>query len=484
MTPAPVLFAAIDIGASGGRVMAGEVEPCHPDATSTRTPAVRLETVHRFANGPVEVDGTLRWDVDRIVDEIVRGLRALADGFGPVSGIGIDTWAIDYGIVDSAGRLRGMPFSYRDDRSLPGVEAVRSAVPDKEFYSRTGLQHLPFTTVYQLAVEAGIRDGDQAMLMPDLLAYRLTGRRATEATNASTTGLFDVTSGQWSPELFAAVGRSPSLFPPLIRPGETIGTLTPDVAAATGLPAATPVIAVGTHDTASAVVGVPAADRNFAYVSSGTWSLVGVELDAPVLSEESRRADFTNEGGVDGRIRYLRNVGGLWLLQESMREWEASGATLESVLSDAAAVPPGGTLINVDSEEFVAAGNMPERIRAACLRAAPGERAPQTPAEMTRCILESLAAGYASTVRNAAALSGITPAVVHIVGGGSQNELLCRLTADRVKLPVLAGPVEATALGNVLVQARARGTIAGSLEGLRGIVAGSIAPVRYDPIAQ
>ncbi|GAB3564250.1 rhamnulokinase [Spelaeicoccus albus] len=468
------VFAAIDIGASGGRVIAGQVS----------SDSVTLDVVHRFDNGPIEMHGTLRWDAERIADEMLRGLHAVAGRYGPVAGIGIDTWAIDYGVVDPTGKLTGPPFSYRDDRSVRGVDAVRAAVPEAEFYARTGLQHLPFTTIYQLAVETGLGDEDQAMLMPDLLAYRLTGRRATEATNASTTGLFDATRGDWSPELFAAVGRTPSIFPTLIQPGETIGTLTPAVAAATGLPESTPVIAVGTHDTASAVVGLPGPGRNFAYISSGTWSLVGVELDRPVLTEASRAANFTNERGVDGRIRYLRNLGGLWLLQESLRQWELEGLdiTLAVALADAASVLAGGPTINPDSEEFVAPGNMPNRIRAAC--AAAGQERPETPGQITRCILESLAAAYAATVRRAAELSGMPVEEVRVVGGGSQNRLLCQLTADAVRLPVLAGPVEATALGNVLVQARSQGVVSGGLEDLRSIVAASTTPIRYEPLSQ
>lgn len=464
------VFAAVDIGASGGRVIAGTVAG-----------SVRLDVVHRFANGPIEVGGTLRWDFERIVDEVLHGLTELVRSYGPPVSIGIDTWAIDYGIVDGAGRPVGMPFSYRDPRSAAGIEVVRRAMPESEFYARTGLQHLPFTTIFQLAVDTDVTGDRQAMLLPDLLAYRLTGRRASEATNASTTGLFDVTRHDWSPELFAAAGCPSVAMPPVVEPGSTIGTVTADVAEATGLPALTPVVAVGTHDTASAVVGVPASGRDFAYISSGTWSLVGVEVDAPVLTEASRRANFTNEGGVDGRIRYLRNVGGLWLLQESLRQWASEGldVDLTDLLGAAAREPPGGPLIDPGSEEFVAPGDMPERVRRACAKS--GQDVPRTPGGIVRCILDSLAAAYARTVRQAAELSGTDVSVVHIVGGGSQNGLLCQLTADAVGLPVLAGPVEATALGNVLVQARANGSVAGTLEDLRALSAAAITPKRYVP---
>lgn len=475
MTVAHV-FAAVDIGASGGRVIAGTV-----DDTVSGGGGVRLDVVHRFTNGPVTVDGTLRWDFERIVAEVLRGLAELARQYGPPASIGIDTWAIDYGIVDAEGRIVGMPYSYRDSRSAAGIDVVRRHIAERELYARTGLQHLPFTTIFQLAVETGLGGDRQAMLLPDLLAFRLTGRRATEATNASTTGLFDVTAHDWSAELFAAAGCAGVVMPPIVEPGTTIGTVTADVAEVTGVPTSTPVVAVGTHDTASAVVGVPAAGRDFAFISSGTWSLVGVELDGPVLTEASRRANFTNEGGVDGRIRYLRNVGGLWLLQESLRQWTSEGLdiTLPGVLAAAAHVAPGGPMIDPESDEFVTPGDMPERIRRACT--ASGQEAPRTPDGVARCILDSLAAAYARTVAQAVELSGAVVEAVHIVGGGSQNALLCRLTADALGLPVLAGPVEATAMGNVLVQARAYGSIAGTLEDLRAMSAAAITPKRYSP---
>lgn len=489
------LFAAVDIGASSGRVIVGGL-----DAGGE---TVRLDVVHRFPNGVVHHEGALHWDFDGLFTEVMAGLAVAAKHAAAVGGaiasIGIDTWAVDYGLVDEAGNLTNQPFSYRDARGAVQVDRVHGVVGPDRLYATTGLQHLPFNTIFQLAAEqADGRDlaGLHALLIPDLIAFKLTGSRRTESTNASTTGLYDAVAGEWATEFLAALDLPAGLFPPLIEPGETIGTLLPEVAARTGLPTTTQVVAVGSHDTASAVAAVPADGPNFAYISSGTWSLVGVELDAPVLTEASRNANFTNERGVDGTTRYLRNVGGLWLLSESMRTWEQethdAGApiflpeplalSLPELLAAAAAEPNGGPLLDVDSEEFLAPGNMPERIRAAV--GAGGRRLENRPAAVVRCIVDSLAAAYARTVVQAQELSGQKVKVVHIVGGGSQNELLCQLTANATGLPVLAGPVEATALGNVLVQARAAGAAPTTLQELRTIVATSHPGVGYQPRTQ
>ena len=278
-----------------------------------------------------------------------------------------------------------------------------------------------------------------------------------------------------------ALGIPADLFPALIEPGEAVGTLRSEVASRTGLAPDVRVIAVGSHDTASAVVGVPAKDRQFAYVSSGTWSLVGLELDAPVLSAESRAANFTNEGGVDARVRYLRNEGGLWLLQESLRTWREAGddADQDTLLAEAAGLPTGGPTVDVDDAEFLPPGDMPGRIRAACQSS--GQEPPSSAAAVVRCILDSLAVAYARTVRDAEQLSGRTATVIHVVGGGCQNELLCRLTADLSGLPVLAGPVEATALGNLAIQARAGKVMSGTLENVRDAVRDAFPLIRYEP---
>ncbi len=473
--PTPGVFAAVDIGASSGRVMLGRVSP----------EGVALETVHRFPNGVVEHDGGLRWDFDALFAEVLEGLRAAASVAAVqgerIASIGIDTWAVDYGLVDLAGKLVAQPFSYRDDRSRAAVAPVHAKLDPARLYQTTGLQFLQFNTLYQLATEKDL-DGLQALLIPDLIAFMLTGVRRTEATNASTTGLFDAVAGEWATEFFSALGLRKDLFPPLIQPGEAFGNLTPDIAAAVGLPVETNVVAVGSHDTASAVAAVPAKDDGFAYISSGTWSLVGLELQHPVLTEASREANFTNERGVDGTIRYLRNVGGLWLLSECQLAWAGEGfqPDLAALLAAAAALPAGGPQINADDPYFIAPDNMPERIRAAVRRT--GATLANDPAAITRCIMDSLAAGYARTIKAAERLADRPVEVVHVVGGGSQNALLCQLTANATGRPVVAGPVEATALGNVLVQARAAGAAAGGLPQLREIVAAGTTLRRYEPL--
>jgi rhamnulokinase len=471
------VFGAVDIGASGGRVMVGLVGP----------DGVRLEPVHRFDNGAREIDGHLRWDVRRLYEEVLHGLTELGRRYPEVTSIGIDTWAVDYGLLDDAGDLIELPIAYRDDRTGPVVDRVHARVEPAELYAITGLQFLPFNTIYQLAAEQGSARRPriaQVLLLPDLLGWWLTGQRRTEITNASTTGLLDARTRDWSTELLDRCGIPADWWAPLIEPGETLGPLRPEIARRTGLAEQVRVVAVGSHDTASAVVAVPAVGTDFAYVSSGTWSLVGQELPDPVLTEASREANFTNEGGVDGRVRYLRNVGGLWLLQESLRTWRERGEPhgLDELLTAAAALPAGGPTVDVDAAEFLAPGDLPARIRSFC--ADRGRAVPGSSAELVRCILDSLALAYASTVATAQQLSGNRVDVIHVVGGGSQNALLCRLTADAAGLPVLAGPVEATALGNVLVQGRALGALSGSLEDLRVLVARTHPPVVHQPNAR
>jgi rhamnulokinase len=456
-------LAAVDLGASSGRVMAARVGPGRLD----------LHEVHRFPNRPVRTAGTLHWDVLALYAGILDGLRAAGRDLGRLDGIGIDSWAVDYGLLDADGALLGNPVHYRDARHESAVPAVHAAVDPEELYRISGLQHLPFNTVFQLAAARDTAQQVAArtlLLVPDLLAYWLTGAVGAEVTNASTTGLLDATSREWSRTVIDGLGLPRSLFPPLRQPGDRLGQLRDGVLAETGLTGPVPVTAVGSHDTASAVVGVPAASDRFAYISCGTWSLVGVELEKPVLTEESRAAGFTNELGVDGTVRYLHNVMGLWLLQECQRTWTAAGlvADLPDLLAGAAQVPAFTAVVDADDPRFLPPGDMPNRIAEAC--AATGQTPPQSQAETLRCILDSLALAYRRTVRRAAKLSGRDIEVVHLVGGGARNMLLCQLTADATGLPVVAGPVEAAALGNALVQARAGGVLSGGLAELRGLL--------------
>jgi rhamnulokinase len=460
----PRVFGAVDIGASSGRVMAGVVDGGR----------VALHPVHRFDNGIIERDGHLRWDVGRLFGEVLLGLGALGREFPAVESIGIDTWAVDYALLDAGGDLVDEPVAYRDSRTDEVVAAVHARMAPDELFARNGLQHLPFTTLFQLAADAEEgRSGARLLLLPDLLAYWLTGVAGTERTNASTTGLLDVRTGGWDPDLLALAGVDAGMLPPLEEPGTVRGPLPPELALTLGLPTTCVVTTVASHDTASAVVGVPAGTDRFAYVASGTWSLVGVETAAPVLTDAAREAGFTNEGGVDGRTRLLRNVGGLWLLDECRREW--GEPDLVALLDAAAARPAGGATVDVDDPGFIPPGGMPVRITAA------GGPPADDRGAIVRCILDTLAAGYARTVDRAVALTGRPVDVVHIVGGGARGELLCQLTADATGRPVVAGPVEATALGNVLVQARAHGAVSGTLEDLRAVAAASAPLTRYAP---
>ncbi len=453
-------FAAVDLGASSGRVVVGRVGPG----------SLSLVECFRFANVPVEVQGTLHWDILALYDGMLDGLGAAVREAPALVSVGIDSWGVDYGLLDSAGRLLGNPVHYRDRRTEGVLADLLVDTPAELLYATTGIQLLAINTIVQLVAATGqpqLRHARTLLLIPDLMSYWLTGEIGAEITNASTTQLLDIETSDWARKLMARVGIDAALFPVVRRPGEPAGRLLPDVRRRVGLSRGVGVTVVGSHDTASAVLAVPAANERFAYISCGTWSLVGVELDRPVLSEEGRLANFTNEAGVDGTIRYLRNVMGLWLLQESLRTWAAAGlpADLPTLLRDAAGVSAFSAMVDPDDATFLPPGDMPSRIAAYCR--ASGQTPPQSQAATVRCILDSLALAYRSAVGDAGRLSGTIVEVVHIVGGGVRNGLLCQLTADACGLPVIAGPVEAAALGNILVQAQSAGAIDGDLDQMR-----------------
>ncbi|MFJ8106084.1 rhamnulokinase family protein [Streptomyces sp. NPDC096132] len=437
--------------------------------------SLELAEAHRFVNRPVRVPEGLRWDVLSLYAGVLDGLRAA----GQVDSVGIDSWAVDYGLLDADGALLGNPVHYRDARTEGIAEKVWATVPAAELYAATGIQYAPFNTLYQLtaaADSAQLSHAERLLLIPDLLTYWLTGEQGTELTNASTTQLVDPRTRDWSYDVAARLGIDLELFAPLRQPGDPAGVLRARVLEETGLTGPVPVTAVGSHDTASAVAAVPATGERFAYICTGTWSLAGLELTAPVLTEESRAANFTNELGLDGTVRYLRNIMGLWLLQECVRAW--GDPDLGALLREAAAAPALRSVVDAGDAVFLAPGRMPERIAEACR--ATGQPVPQTRGEITRCILDSLALAHRRAVEDAQRLAGHPVDVVHIVGGGTRNELLCRLTADACGLPVVAGPTEAAALGNVLVQARAHGLV-GDLAGMRRLLARTQPLTRYEP---
>ena len=436
------ILGAIDLGASSGRVIAGVLS----DA------GLELHEVARFPNGPVAKGNQLYWDFDALMVAIREGLVKLGD-FAVARGttvksIGIDTWAVDYGLVDAEGKLVATPRHYRDERNLLGVSVVHESISQSDLYRENGLQFQPFNTVYQLTAEKLqnpqlLQSATSILLMPDLIAFLLTGVRRAEVTNASTTGLLEVKSHVWNTALCDKLGIAFSLLPELIQPGENYGPL---IGFENDGLRGTLVKAVASHDTASAVLAVPMLDENGAYLSSGTWSLIGAELREPILNEASAQANFTNELGVNKTIRFLKNLSGLWLLQESLRTW---GLKVEEVL-EGAKYESTDARIDVNDPEFAAPGDMPSRIQVHVIRR--GQSAPKTPTQITRCILESLADAYAVAIQELQEITGRTITQLNIVGGGSQNDLLNQLAADRCGIPVLAGPVEATAIGNLMAQ--------------------------------
>ncbi|MFD1824138.1 rhamnulokinase [Mumia zhuanghuii] len=465
----PLRVAAVDLGATSGRVVVAEVG----------LGGVRLEVVHRFVNTPVRLPDGLHWDVVGLFREIVTGLRSAVRTTPELVGLAVDSWAVDYALMRD-GRMVSTPFHYRDARNLAAVEQVHAVVDPAALYARNGLQHLPFNTVFQLAADGDhLERADTLLLVPDLIGHWLNGHVGAEVTNASTTGLLDVSTGGWDTDLAAMLGFSSGILPPLTPPGTTLGGLLPHVREELGGHDLT-VTTVGSHDTASAVAGTVLGPDD-AYVSCGTWGLAGLELERPVLTEDARLAGFTNEGGVDGRIRFLHNVMGLWLLSESVRTWEREdGRSLDFAgLLAAAGDAEAPMLFDVDDPRFLAPGDVPARVRA--YAAEHGLPAPEGRAEMARTILESLAEAFATTIHRAADLAGRRVRRIQIVGGGALNTLLCQLTADRSGLEVLAGPVEATALGNALVQARTLGGVEGDLDALRALVGARLDQQHYLP---
>jgi rhamnulokinase len=455
----PERFAAVDLGASSGRVFRGTLADDR----------IALDEITRFANRPVALPDGLHWDLTGLFTAMVDGIREA----GAPGGVGIDTWGVDYGLLDGDGRLLGLPFHYRDDRTEGMVQRAESRVPPEELYAVTGIQTMPINTVYQLLAEAGsaaLAGAARLLLLPDLLAYWLSGQAAGEITAASTTGLLDARSGTWAHELIDRLGLPTDLFGELVEPGADLG---PALAQhdLDGLP----VRAVAGHDTASAFVGAPVVGDGAAILATGTWCLLGLELEAPVLTEGAREANLTNERGIDGGTRLLKNVMGLWLEQECARTWGADFPELHREADRVDGAPP---LFDPDDEVFLTPGDAPARIAEVC-RAA-GQRAPDSRGETIRSIHLSLACRYRAVLERLEQVAGTTIERIHVIGGGTRNAAMCRLTADLCDREVLAGPVEATALGNVLVQARAAGALH-SRDDMRAVAAASAAPATYEP---
>ena len=478
-------YIAIDLGAESGRVMVGGLS----DA------GIALTEVHRYPNlqirVPHEQGETLHWDILRLWHEIKTGLaKAAAEHGTDFAGVGVDVWGVDFALLDETGALVANPVCYRDPRTDGMVDAVFARLGKDHIYAATGIQTMALNTLFQLAslsLKGGgspqLKAARRILFLPDLLTYWLCGKMGTEYTIASTSQMLDARTRQWSPAVLAAIGIDPALFPPIDMPGERSsvrGGLLPSAAEKL---AGTPVVAVGSHDTASAVVAVPADEQaagGWLYLSSGTWSLLGAEVDAPVLTEAAGRYNVTNEGGVGGKIRLLKNIAGLFLLQECRREWARQGTEYDygTLTKLAEAASAHGTILDLDDPAFSTVGDMPNKIAAHCQRR--GLRAPTSPGEFTRVILESLAATYAKVARMLEELTGRKYTRLHIVGGGSQNQLLNQLAADATGMTVLAGPVEATALGNIITQAVSTGALPSIAAG-RALVAKSLAAKPFLP---
>jgi rhamnulokinase len=465
---------AVDLGAESGRAVLGRF------AGERMT----LEEVHRFPNKPVQLPDGLHWDVLRIIGEVKDGLARAARSAERIESLGVDTWGVDFALLDRDGSLISNPYHYRDPRTEGIDERAFDRMPKEEIYEVTGIQFLPINTLYQLLAMEGsplLGAAQTLLLIPDLIGYWLTGEKACEFTIASTTQLCDARSGGWAHDLMEKMGFPTHIFGEIIPPGTELGPLLPEVAEEIGVKEGFPVTAVASHDTASAVVAVPAESENFAYISSGTWSLVGVELPEPAIAPEGMHANFTNEGGFGGTTRFLKNVMGLWILQECRRSWAREGRdySYEELTRLAEEAPAAGSLLDPDHPTFLPPGDMPGRIRRFCRET--GQNPPEEPGEVVRCVLESLALKYRWVLERAEYITGRRAEVIHVVGGGVRNTLLCQLTADATRRTVRAGPVEATAMGNVMVQAYARGYL-GSLEEIRAAVRGSSVEVHdYQP---
>jgi rhamnulokinase len=475
------VYLGIDLGAESGRVMAGLWDGRR----------IRLEELHRFANGPVSLAGTLRWDVLRLWSEIQHGLALAGRRFGKaVVSVGVDTWGVDFVLLSKSGELLGQPFHYRDSRTRGMLEQAFRRIPRAQIFAATGVQFMELNTLYQLLAlrqnSPELLDAAQTFLtMPDFLNWCLSGARLCEFSIATTTQCFDPSRRGWALELLHQFDLPVGIFPEIVPPGTRLGPLRPELAEKSGLPSAI-VIAPAAHDTASAVAAVPARDTgktNWAYISSGTWSVMGVELSHALLTPRALELNLTNEGGVNFTYRLSKNISGLWLIQQCRRAFEARGRNCDyaELVRLASNAPALRSFVDPDAPRFLNPPDMAAAIQAFCRET--GQPVPEAEGELVRCALESLALKYQATLSGLEELIGHPVEVIHIVGGGSQNHLLNQFTADACNRPVLAGPVEATVLGNVLVQARSSAEVV-NLADLRAVVRDSFEVRSFEPEAK
>ena len=466
-------YLACDLGAESGRVILGILEGG----------VLTLEEIHRFPTGPVPLGDSMRWDVPQIFHELKTGLSCIpAHRKACAESLSVDSWGVDYVLTDEAGAPLGLPYHYRDKRTDTAFPAVMQMVSPEVIFAETGIQFMPINTLYQLFAEPPeqLASASRLLLIADYFNAQFSGRGVAERSLASTTQLYNPATQQWSEELQTHLGLPPDLLPPLVDSGTVLGPLLPEIVAETGLPGIQ-VLATCSHDTGAAVAAVPEEGDDWAYLSSGTWSLLGVELAEPLITPEAEAANFTNEIGFGGTVRFLKNIAGLWIIQECRRAWLAEGQeyTYDALTRLAEAAPPLMSLLHPDDTRFLAPGGMPEKVRAYCRET--GQPVPETPGQIVRCALESLALSYRRTLEQTEALTGRTLRRLHIVGGGSHNALLNQFAADATGRTVLAGPVEATAIGNVLLQAVTLGHLA-SLADLRRTVRASFPVQTFEPV--
>jgi rhamnulokinase len=465
-------FLAIDLGAESGRAMLGRIDK-----------RLIIEEVHRFPNRPVRVGSHIYWDVLRLWSEIQHGLR-IAASTSWLAGIGLDTWGVDFGLLDSADQLIGNPYHYRDVRTNGMIEAACQIVPREEIYNQTGIQFMQLNTLFQLFAmrqknDPALLSAKTLLTTPDLFNFWLTGCKVGELTISTTTQCYNPRKKRWASELLSALDIPTSIFQPIVQPGTVLDRLHPSVAEEASCERI-PVIAVGCHDTASAVAAIPAKETDFIYISSGTWSLMGIESHEPIINEQSLKYDLTNEGGVCDTTLFLKNIMGMWLLQESRRQWAKAGKnySYDELTNLASMAPALQSFVSVGDNRFLAPVNMVECIRSFCREAR--QPVPQTDGEIVRCILESLALEYHWGMEKLRELSSRALPIIHIIGGGSRNRLLNQFTADATGCEVIAGPVEATAIGNILIQAIALGQLSSLPEG-RALVQRSFDVTTYQP---
>ena len=469
-------YIAVDLGAESGRVMIGSVS----------ADKIVLEEIHRFGNGPIEEAGSLRWDFDKLFSEVKIGIGKAAKTAGAqVCGIGVDSWGVDFGLLDTDGKLIENPYHYRDSRTNGMPEKAFELMSKREIYESTGLQFLQFNSLYQLLAmrlnnSAVLAKAKNLIFIADLFSYYLCGEIFGEYSLASTSQFMDMKTGQWSKEILDGLSLPMDIMPKVVEPGTVVGRLSAETANELGC-GPIPVIAIGSHDTASAVVAVPAAgDADWAYLSSGTWSLMGVEVPKAIVNDKTFKYEFTNEGGVENTIRLLKNIMGLWLMQECRRQWQREGTDLTygQLAALAEKAEPFASHINVDHSGFLAPGDMPKRINDYLTEA--GQKPIDDKGQMIRTILESLALKYRSVMAAIEDVVGHKMEVLHIVGGGIQNELLCQFTANALGKKVITGPIEATAIGNILMQAKAAEQIR-TLAEAREIIRNSFELKEYQP---